>query len=114
MTVFFARQKHFSFKRSLLIVGLHACAKLLIKKTFPIPMCLSLFPTFSSVKFMASDIILRSLIYLQLSLAQDDRYESIFMETCMHMNSMLKKIQPQDVRIPLEEQPFILRHPSIS
>lgn len=82
---FFARQKYFSFKRSLLIVGVHACAKVLFKKIFPIPMCSSLFPTFSSVRLMASGIMLSSLTYLQLNLVQGDRYESIFMKTCMHI-----------------------------
>ena len=37
-----------------------------------------LFPTFSSIKFSASGLMLRSLIYLNLSFVQPDKYRSIF------------------------------------
>jgi hypothetical protein len=38
----------------------------------------SLFPTFSSTRFSESSFMLRSLIHLDLSFVQGDKYESMF------------------------------------
>ena len=46
-----------------------------------------LFPTFSSIKFSASGLMLRSLIYLNLSFVQPDKYRSIF--SFLHIVSQL-------------------------
>ena len=50
-------------------------------------MSLRLFPTFSSIKFSASGLMLRSLIYLNLSFVQPDKYRSIF--SFLHIVSQL-------------------------
>jgi hypothetical protein len=52
-----------------------------------VPMSSRLFPSFSSIKFKVSGFMLRSLIYLDLSIVQDDKYGSIFI--FLHVNSQL-------------------------
>ena len=46
-----------------------------------------LFPTFFSIKFSVSGLMLRSLIYLNLSFVQPDKYRSIF--SFLHIVSQL-------------------------
>ena len=89
LTVSFALQKLFSFRRShLLIVSLRVCAAgVLFRKWFPMPMCLSVLPTFSSIRFSVAGFMLRSLIHLELSFVHDDRYGSIFI--LLHVNIQL-------------------------
>ena len=69
LTVSFALQKFFSFRRShLLIVSLSVCAAGgLFRKWFPVPMHSSLLPTFSSVRFSVAGFRLRSLIHVDSS-----------------------------------------------
>jgi hypothetical protein len=43
-----------------------------------VPMSSRLFPTFSSIRFGESGFMLRSLIYLDLSFVQGDKYGPIF------------------------------------
>jgi len=76
MTESFAVQKPLSFMRPhLLRVNLSACANhVLFRKSPPMPV-LSL--AFSSIGFSVSGLILRSLIYLELSFGQGDKYGSI-------------------------------------
>ncbi|CAO2640937.1 hypothetical protein LEMLEM_LOCUS25557, partial [Lemmus lemmus] len=76
----FALQKLFSFIRShLLIVSLSVCAAgVLFRKWFPVPMCSSVPPTFSSTRFSVAGFLLRSLIHLDLSFVHGDRHGSIF------------------------------------
>ena len=44
----------------------------------PIPMSLTVFPAFSSVRFSESGFMLRSLIHLALSIVPGDKYASTF------------------------------------
>ena len=69
LTVSFALQKLFSFRRAhLLIVSLSVCsAGVVFRKWSPVPMCSSVLPTFSSVRFSVAGFMLRSLIHLDLS-----------------------------------------------
>ena len=75
LTMSFALQKFFSFRRShLLIVSLSVyAAGVLFRKWFPVPMRSSVLPTFSSVRFSVTVSILRSLIHLDLSFVHGDR-----------------------------------------
>ena len=69
LTMSFAVQKHFSFRKShLLIVSLYVCASgVILKKWFSVPMCSRLLPTFSSIRFTVAGYMLRFLIPLDLS-----------------------------------------------
>ena len=69
LTMSFALQKIFSFRRShLLIVSLSVCAAgVIFRKWFTVPMRSSVLPTFSSVRFSVAGFMLRSLIHLELS-----------------------------------------------
>ena len=59
-----------------LIVDLSDCAvDVLFMKLFPVPMCSRLFPTFSSIRFSVSGFKLKSLIHLDLSFVQGDKYD---------------------------------------
>ena len=92
LTVSFALQKLFSFRRShLLIVSLSVCAAgVLFRKWSPVPMHSSVLPTFSSVRFSVAGFMLKSLIHLDLSFVHGDRYGSIFIflhvdiQLCQH------------------------------
>jgi hypothetical protein len=79
LTVFLVLQKLFSFMRShLSIVDLIAWATgILFRKLSLVPMCSRLFSTFSSIRFSVSVFMLRSLIHLDLSFVQGDKYGSI-------------------------------------
>ena len=80
LTVSFALQKLFSFRRShLLIVSLSVCAAgVKFRKWSPVPMHSSVLPTYSSLRFSVAGFMLRSLIHLDLSFVHGDRYGSIF------------------------------------
>ena len=78
LTVSFALQKLFSFRRAhLLIVSLSVCAAG-VRKWSPVPMSSSVLPTFSSIRFSVVGFMLRSLIHLDLNFVHGDRYGSIF------------------------------------
>ena len=79
LTVSFALQKLFSFMRShLLIVDFSACTiHVLFKKLSSLPEYSRVFPTFSSIKFSVPDSMLRSLIHLDFSFVQGNKYGSI-------------------------------------
>ena len=72
MIVSFAVQKLFSFIRlHLLIVGLNDCATtILFNNSVPNPLSSSLFAARFSIRFRVSDIMLRSLMHLEVSLAK--------------------------------------------
>ena len=80
LTVSFALQKLFSFRRPhLLIVSLSVCAtEVIFRKWSPVPVRSSVLPTFSSIRFSVAGFMLRSLIHLDLSFMHVDRYGSIF------------------------------------
>ena len=69
LTVPFALQKLLSFRRShLLVVVLSVCATgVILWKWSPVPMHSRQLPTFSSIRFIVTGFILKSLIYLDLS-----------------------------------------------
>ena len=75
LTMSFAFQKLFSFRRShLLIVSLSVCAAgVIFRKWSPVPMRSSVLPTFSSIRFSVAGFMLRSLIHLDLSFVHGDR-----------------------------------------
>ena len=83
LTMSFALQKLFSFRRShLLIVSLSVCATgVIFRKWSPVPVCSSVLPTFSSMWFSVSGFM--SLIHLDLSFVHGDRYGSIFILLCV-------------------------------
>ena len=92
LTVSFALQKLLSFRRSrLLIVSFSVCTTgVIFRKWSPVPMCSSVFPTFSSIRFSVVGFMLRSLIHLDLSFVHGDRYGSILIlphvdiQLCQH------------------------------
>ena len=85
----FVLLKTFCFIRShLSILYLTAWAlRVPLRKFCPVPLSSRLFPTFSSIKFSASGLMLTSLIYLNLSFVQPDKYRSIF--SFLHIVSQL-------------------------
>ena len=80
LTMSFALQKVFSFRRShLLIVSLSVCVTgVIFRKWSPVPMRSSTPLTFSSVSFSVAGFMLRSLTHLELSFVHADRYVSTF------------------------------------
>ena len=92
LTVSFALQKLFSFRKShLLIFSLSVCAtRVIFRKWYPVPIFPSVLPTFSSMRFSVAGFMLRSLIHLDLSFVHGDRYGSIFIllhvdiQLCQH------------------------------
>ena len=78
LTVSFALQKLLSFRRShLLIASYSVCATgVIFRKWSPVPMCSSILPTFSSMRFSVASFMLRFLIHLNLSFAHGNRYGS--------------------------------------
>jgi hypothetical protein len=80
LTVCIALQKLSSFMRShLSILDHRAWAIGILFRKFPhLPMSSRLFPNFSSIRFSVSGFMLRSLIYLNLSFLQCEKYGSIF------------------------------------
>ena len=80
MMVSFAVQKLFSFRRShLLIVNLSP----VLIDVQRVPMTSKLSPTFFSIMFNASGFMLWSLIHLDLTYAQGDKYGSICILLCV-------------------------------
>jgi hypothetical protein len=79
LTVSFDLQKLCSFMKShLLIVYLSAWTTgVLFTKLSLTTMSSRLFPTFCSIRFNVSSVMLRSLIHLDLSFVQGDKYRSI-------------------------------------
>ena len=79
LIVSFAVQKLFSIMEShLLIVDVSVCAiGVLSRKLSLVSMRSSLFPTFSSIRFSVSGFMLISLIHLDLSFVQGNKYVSI-------------------------------------
>ena len=79
LTVSFALQRFFSFMVShLLTVDLITWAiGILFRKYPPLPLHSRLFPTFSSIRFSVSSIMLRFLIYWDLSFVQSAKCWSI-------------------------------------
>ena len=79
-TVSFALQKLLSFRRSrLLIISFSVCAiGVILRKWSPVPMCSSVLPTLSSIRFSVVRFLLRFLIHLELSFVCGDRYGFMF------------------------------------
>jgi hypothetical protein len=63
--------------------------RVLFRKLTPVPVSSRLFPTFSSIRFSVSGFMLRSLIHLDLSFVQGDKYGSIFI--LLHRDSQLEQ-----------------------
>lgn len=78
--VSFATKKVFNFVRPyLLIVVRSVCIiSVLVRKSFPVPMNSRTLLTFYSIGVSVSGLMLRSLIYLELSFVQGDEYRSIW------------------------------------
>ena len=76
LTMFFALQKPFSFRRShLLIDSLSVCAAgVIFREWFPVPMHSSVLPTFSSIRLSVADFMLKSLTHLYVSFVLGYRY----------------------------------------
>lgn len=51
---------------------------ILLRKSFPVPVSSILFHNFSGIGFIVYVLMLKSLIQLEMSFLQDDRYKSIF------------------------------------
>jgi hypothetical protein len=85
LTVSFALQKLCNFMRShLSILDLTAKAVAILFRNFPpVPICLRLFPTFSSISFSVSGLMWRFLIHLDLCIVQGDKTGSI----CIHLHA---------------------------
>ena len=79
LTMFFALQKLFSFRRSyLLINSLSICATgVIYRKWSPVLMHSSILSTFFSMMFSVAGILLKFLIHLDLSFVHGNRYKSI-------------------------------------
>ena len=91
LTVSFALQKLFSFmKYHFSMVDLRAWVSgILFRKFSPLPVFSRVFPTFSSIRCSVSDLILRSLIYLDLSFVQGDKYRPICI--LLHVDCQLEQ-----------------------
>ena len=79
LTVSFALQKLCNFMKShLSILNLTAQAIAVLFRNFPpVPISSRVFPTFSSINFSVSGLMLRSLIHLDVSFVQGDKNGSI-------------------------------------
>jgi hypothetical protein len=89
LTLSFAFQKLCNFMRSHLSI-LHLTAQaigVLFRNFSPVPISLRLSPTFSSVSFSVSAFMWSSLIHLDLTLVQGDKYGSI--RILLHDNHQL-------------------------
>jgi hypothetical protein len=75
----FALQQLFGFIKShVLIADFSACAiSVLFRRLSPKPVCLRLFSNLNSVKLSVSGFMLKSLIHVDLSFVQGDKYEYI-------------------------------------
>ena len=71
----FALQKLISLRRShLLFLSVSVATGIIFRKWYPVPMCSSILPTFSSMRFGVFGFMLRSLIHLDLSFVHGDSY----------------------------------------
>jgi hypothetical protein len=80
LRVSFALQKLFSFIRSHLSIVNHrawAIGENGLRKYFPLPICLRLFPNFCSIRINVSGFLWRFLIHLDFNFVQGDKNESI-------------------------------------
>jgi hypothetical protein len=79
-TISFVVQKLFNFTKSHLFIFSLSCwaARVLFKKSLPIPISSSVFPPSSCSNFRVSGLIFRSLIHFELILVQCDRHGSSF------------------------------------
>ena len=92
LTMSFALQKLFSFRRShLLIVSLSVCATgVIFRKWSPVSAHSNVLPTFFAMRLSVVGFMLRSLIHLDLSFVHGDRYGFIFIllhvaiQLCQH------------------------------
>ena len=75
----FALQKFLSFRRyQLIIVALSVCATgVIFRKWFPLLIHSRLLPTFLSMRFSVTGVMVRYLIHLDLSFTHEDKYGSI-------------------------------------
>ena len=91
LTVFFALQKLFCFiKSQLSILDLRVWVMgVLFRKLSPVAMHSRISPTLSSMRLSVSGFKLRTLIYLDLSFLQGDKYGSIF--THLHADIQLEQ-----------------------
>jgi hypothetical protein len=91
LTLSFALQKLCNFTRShFSILDLRAqVISLLLRKNPLVPICLRLFPTFSSITFSISGCKWKSLIHLDLSFVQGDKNGWIC--TLLHADHKLKQ-----------------------
>ena len=91
LMVFFDLQKLFSFMKShLLNVGISGwTVSVLLRKFSPVLMHSRLFPSFSSIRFGVYYFMLRSLIHLNLSFVQGDKYGS----TCIFLHAYIQVVQ---------------------
>ena len=91
LTVCFALQKFFSFKRShqSFVVLSTSATGFLFRKLSPVPMILRLSSTLSVIRYSVSGFMLRSLIHLDLSFVQGDKYG--FICILLHTDLQLNK-----------------------
>lgn len=94
LTVSFAFQKLLSIMRShFLSVDLSACnTSVLLRKLSPVPMQSRLLPSFSFIRFSASDFMLRFSIHLELCFVKDDKYGSV-----LHSSVCIYSVQTASV-----------------
>jgi hypothetical protein len=78
VTVSFAGRTFFSLMQSYLFILRCWAFWVLLRKSFPIPICSCVFPTTSSSCFKVSGLIVRSLIHFELSWVQEERQGSSF------------------------------------
>ena len=85
LTVSFTFQGFFSFMRSPYSTGSHRAwaISVLFRKLSSVQMHWRLFPILSSITFIISSFMLRSLIHLDLSFMQGDKYRSISILQCV-------------------------------
>jgi hypothetical protein len=96
MPISFVVQKLYSFMYfHLLILSLNSWAIcILFRKSLPMPISSSVFPTLSCTTFEVSGLILRSLIHFELVLVRDERYRSSFsyLHADIHFQHLLKRL----------------------
>ena len=73
-----AKAFHFMRYHLLIIISIACAIGALFRKSFPVSKNSRIFPTSSFARFSVSGLILRSLIHLEVSLAQGDQYGSYF------------------------------------
>jgi hypothetical protein len=107
----FVVQKLFNFMKShLSILSLHCWADgVLLRKFLPIPTVSRVFPALLCTNYKVTGLILRSLIYFELILAQSDRHgsSSSFPQAVSHFpqHHLLKRLSSAKVFRALTKQP---------